>query len=86
MGPAAWAAVGRALGVALASAVFTSRNNLIVVTARGIHRAILNNELQMAEAMLRDLAFRHRESFDEFIRQYKDDLPEELFEEFADLL
>lgn len=86
MGPAAWAAVGRALSIALASSLFTRQNNLVIVTARSINRAILNNELQMAEAMLRDLAFRHRESFDEFIRKYRGDLPDELFEEFADLL
>ena len=86
MGPAAWAAVGRALGLALASSALTNRNNLIAVTARTIQRAIQNNEVEMAEVMLRDLAFRHLKSFQEFMQKYKDELPEEMFEEFAEFL
>ena len=86
MGPAAWAAVGRALGVALASSLFTKQNNVVLITTRAIHRAILDNELQLAEAMLRDLAFRHKKSFDEFMHKYKDELPKEMFDEFADFL
>ena len=86
MGPAAWAAVGRALGVAVASSALNGQNNLAVVTARSIHSYIQDNELKMAEAMLRDLAFRHRDSFREFMCKYKDELPPEFIDEFADFL
>lgn len=86
MGPAAWAAVGRALGLALATSAFSRGNNVVRLVAREIHRAILNNELEIAEAMLRDLAFRHRTSFREFMKKYKDLLPEEMVEEFAEFL
>jgi hypothetical protein len=86
MGPAAWAAVSRALVLALTTSALTKRNNVIAITARSVYRAIQNNELEMAEATLRDLAFRHRKSFQEFMRKYKDELPKEMFEEFSEFL
>lgn len=86
MGPAAWAAVGRALGVALASSFFTSRNNIVVIVAKEIKRSIITNNFEMAEAMLNDMANRHREKFESFIHQFRDSLPQEFLDKYSDYL
>ena len=86
MGPAAWAAIGRAIGLALVTSFLGGKNSIIVVMAKQIQRAILSNELDLAEALLRDMAYRHHESFREFVRKYQDDLPKEFLEHFPEFL
>ena len=81
MGPAAWLSVGKALGIALAASFF-AKDGVAAALAREVRRAIVNNELEMARAMLRDLAWRHRESFRSFLETYGKDLPPEAMEEF----
>lgn len=78
MGPAAWVAVGKALTLALGTSLFNGRNSLPGMLARQIHHAIVHRELEMAEALLRDLAFRHEAAFGEFMSRYADELPPEL--------
>lgn len=80
MGPLAWAAVGRALGLALASSLLRGGAEL---AGKQLHAAIVNRELELARAMLRDLQYRHRQAFDDFIKKYGDELPAEVLEELG---
>jgi hypothetical protein len=86
MGPAAWAAIGRALGVAIVSSCFGGKNSILNVVTREIRRAIISNNLEMAELLLRDMAYRHKDSFEKFISKYKDSLPEEFLSKFSSLI
>ena len=83
MGPAAWAAVGRALGVALAASAFGGRNSLPAILAEEVQQAIARHDLEMAAAVLRDLAYRNRTVLDDFLKKYGDELPPEVKAEFA---
>ena len=86
MGPLAWAAVARALGYALVMSFFGGQNSIVTVVAREIQRAIISKNLDFAEQLLRDMAFRHHDSFIKFVSKYRNDLPEELFSEFSEYL
>lgn len=83
MGPAAWAAVGRALGLALASSIFAGPHSVVALTAKEIHKAIAVHDLQLAQALLRDVAYRHADAFEMFIKTYGDELPPELRDELS---
>jgi len=83
MGPAAWAAVGRALAVAVGRTALFSDNGAIALIAREIRNSILKNDFKVAEALLNDLYCRHRKVFEEFTRKYKDDLPEDFLDQFG---
>jgi len=82
MGPAAWAAIGRAMALALVSSTFGGKNSIVTIVAKEVCKAIKENELDMAEAMLRDMAYRHKKSFNKFLKKYKEELPKELLSEF----
>ena len=86
LGPAAWASLGRALGVAIVGGLFGGKNSVVAVVAREIQRAIIRNDIEMARSLLRDMQWRHAESLKEFLRKYGDDLPPEFVEEFRDLM
>lgn len=86
MGPAAWAALGRALGVALLGGLFGGKNSVVAVVAREVQRAIIRNDIEMARNLLQDMRWRHTASLREFLRKYGDDLPPEFVEEFRDLV
>ena len=86
MGPAAWAAVGRAMGLALFGSVFSGSNNIVNVVVKEIHRNIINHDIETAREMIRDLAYRHRESFKAFMDKYSNNLPPEAIEEFTSFL
>ena len=86
MGPAAWSAVGRAMGLALASSLFNGPNNIANIVIKEIHRSLINKDIETARGMLRDLAWRHRESFKSFMDKYSDELPYEAVEEFNRIL
>jgi len=81
MGPAAWAAVGRALATALATSLLKGESSIIVLAAKQIQSVIAANELELAHAMLRDLAFRHREAFEQFMKDHGSELTPEILEE-----
>ena len=83
MGPAAWAAVGRALAMALATSAFGGQNSVLALLAKQLHYAIVCQELELASALLHDLAYRHRTAFDEFMKKYGSDLPQEVLEELG---
>ena len=83
MGPAAYAAIGRALGVALTTHLFGGADGLVAILAGQIRKAILHNDIETAKAMLRDLAARHRKIFEDFMKCYGDDLPAEAEEPAA---
>jgi hypothetical protein len=85
MGPAAWMAVGRALGYALVSSLFKGKNNIVAIIAKEIQRAILNNDIETACALLKDLAHRHREQYEIFLKKYANHLPPELVGELKSL-
>ena len=86
MGPAAWAAVGRALGLALVSSLFSGKNSIQKIAFHEIKKAINSKEFKMAKVLIRDMAYRHKESFKKFMTEYKDVLPEEFLSEFSDYL
>lgn len=77
MGPAAWAAVGRALGQALITSLFGGQEGIVAIVAKEIHDAILRHDVETAKAMLRDLAKRHRKIFEEFMSKYGDEIPKD---------
>ena len=82
MGPAAWAAVARALALALSRSLFGGRDSVPAIAARGIHRAIVNQKLEEAHAMLRDLAYRNEAEYKRFLTEYRDSLPPEFLSDF----
>jgi len=83
MGPAAWAAIGRAMGLALARSLFTGPNNVVELVAKEIHKAIIDNDIEMANQMLKDMAFRHRKSYEEFIKKFSKDIPPDALKELS---
>ncbi|MAT27773.1 MAG: hypothetical protein CMN31_23790 [Sandaracinus sp.] len=83
MGPAAWAAVGRALGMALATSLFGGPNSITAIAAKQIKHAINRRDLELAAALLRDLSHRHRRAFEEFMDKYGADLPPEVLAELG---
>ena len=85
MGPAAWAAVGRALSLALATSLFKGEGSVVVLAARQLQHAIAEHDLALANGLLRDLAYRHRGAFDDFMAKYAKDLPDDAREELQRL-
>ena len=85
MGPAAWAAVGRALALALASSIFKGEGSIVVLAAKQLQHAIAEHDLDLAHGLLRDLAYRHRSAFDDFMEKYASDLPDDVREELQRL-
>jgi hypothetical protein len=86
LGPAAWASLGKALGMALVGGLFGGKNSIVAVVAREVQRAIIRNDIEMARSLLRDMQWRHAESLKEFLRQYGANLPPEFAEEFRDFM
>ncbi len=86
MGPAAWAAVGRALGVALLAGLFGGKNSVVAVVAREIQRAITHNDLETARALLNDMQWRNQEALTAFLRKYSNELPPEFLDEFREFI
>ena len=85
MGPAAWAAVARALGQALLSSLFSGENNIVSIIAAEIQSAILNNDIETARGLLRDLACRHRKQYEVFLKKFANKLPAELIAELKSM-
>ena len=85
MGPVAWAAVGRALALALATSLFKGEGSIVVLTAKQVQHAITEHDTELADGLLRDLAYRHRGAFDDFMAKYANDLPDDAREELQRL-
>lgn len=85
MGPAGWCAVGRALGFALVSSLFSGENNIVNILAKHIHKAILNNDIETARAMLKDLSHRHQKQYNAFLKKYADQLPPEVIADLKEI-
>jgi hypothetical protein len=85
MGPAAWASIARALGLALASSLFKGEKSLVVLAAKQVQFAVAQRDLELAHELLRDLAWRNRSAFDDFMARYASDLPDEAREELQRL-
>jgi hypothetical protein len=81
MGPAAWAAVGRAILAGLARGLFGSRSGLPAILAKQVHHAIVTHDLELAAALLRDMAYRHKREFEDFMSRHRNDLPQEILDE-----
>ena len=86
LGPAAWLAVARSMGAALATGLLGGKNSVVAVAAREIQRAIAHHDIEMARNLLRDMQWRHAESLRQFLRQYGQTLPPEFISEFKDFL
>jgi hypothetical protein len=85
MGPAAWASIARALGLAFASSLFKGDKSLVVMAAKQVRSAVAQRDLELAHELLRDLAWRNRSAFDEFMAKYASDLPDDAREELQRL-
>lgn len=85
MGPDAWAAVGRALAVAAASALFGGPGSVVRMMVKQIEHALAVRDLELAHALIRDLAYRHRAAFDQFMAKYGGDLPPDVLQELRAL-
>lgn len=83
MGPAAWAAIGRALGLAFATSLFNGKGSVVVLLAKQLEHAIAERDLSLAQMLLRDLSYRHHAAFEEFVKKFGDKLPPEAREEFG---
>ncbi len=83
MGPAAWAALGRALAAAILGGVIWGRGGVVRLLAEQIAAAILERDFKLAETMLRDMRRNHRVQYEEFLKKYGKDLPPEVLEELA---
>ena len=69
--------VGRALAFHLAQSTLRSATR---IAANEVVAAIQRSDLQVAQAMLQDMAVRHRDMYEEFLEKYRDELPSELFD------
>ncbi len=70
------------MAVALAASAFGTKNSLSTMLGRQIHQAIVKHDLEVAAALLRDLAYRNRAALEAFLEKYGDELPKEFREEF----
>ena len=86
MGPAGWAAVARCMAFALGSALFGGKNNIASILMRHIHREIMNNNFEAANGLLRDLACREREVYEEFLEKYGNQMSPDVLEELKKIL
>jgi hypothetical protein len=83
VGPAAWAAVGRALALALASAFFNGKDSVVVLLAKELEHAIAERDLSLAQILLKDLSYRHNSAFEDFIKEFGEELPPEARKELG---
>jgi thermostable 8-oxoguanine DNA glycosylase len=80
--PATLISIGRAMAVALASSAFSGGVRIIAVQ---IKNAIVNNELETAKILLKDMSWRFENEFNEFIKKYKNDLPDDIINQLNEL-
>jgi len=83
MGPAAWAAIGRALALAVATSLFNGKGSVVVLLAKQLEHAIAEHDLALAQMLLRDLSYRHHDVFEEFMKKFGDKLPPEARQELG---
>jgi len=78
MGPASYAAIGRALSLALATSIFNGKGSVVTLLAKQLEHAIAEHDLSLARMLIQDLSYRHHDAFEEFIKKFGDKLtPEE---------
>jgi len=53
--------------------------------AKEFQHAVALHDIDLAHALLRDLAYRHRVAFDQFMAKYGDSLPDDAREELGRL-
>jgi hypothetical protein len=83
MGPAAWAAVGRAIAVAVVGGGVLGPNGLVRVVFQEVSAAIGQRDFELARTMIRNMQREHRDAYDAFLAKYGDQLPPEFLDEFA---
>lgn len=86
MGPAAWRSIGKALGLTLIRPLFGGKYSVIAVIAREIHRAIIRGDIEIAKAMLIDMAYKHKNHLEYFIKHYSKNLSSEAINELKEIL
>jgi Ni,Fe-hydrogenase maturation factor len=69
MGPAAWAAVARAIIVAIGAGLL-GRDGLVRVVAEEVAAAIERHEFDLARTMIRNMQREHRAAYEAFIAKY----------------
>jgi hypothetical protein len=72
-------------GLALASSLLKGEKSLVVRAAKQVRSAVARRDLELAHELLRDLAWRNRSAFDDFMARYASDLPDEAREELQRL-
>lgn len=80
--PATLFSIGRAMTVALATSAFSGSVKIVAVQ---IKNAIINNELETAKILLKDMSWRFDKEFSDFINKYKNDLPNDIIEQLNEL-
>ncbi len=83
MGPAAYASIGRALTVALATSIFNGKGSVVALLAKQLEHAIAEHDLSLAQMLLKDLSYRHHAAFEEFIKKFGDKLTPEARKELG---
>lgn len=77
MGPAAWAAVGRALSVALTRWALDPQKGGAALVMCKIEAHISTKNFALARAQLAYLRDQHKNLYDKFIEEFGEDLPPE---------
>ena len=69
--------------MACARAVFGSPKGLPNLLAKQVQHLIVTREFEMARAMLRDLSYRHRSEFEDFMKEFGDQIPDDVKEDLG---
>jgi len=80
--PATLISIGRAMTMALATSAFSGGVKVIAIQ---IKNAIIENEVETAKILLKDMSWRFEKEFSDFINKYKDDLPNDIVEQITKL-
>jgi hypothetical protein len=71
--------------LALASAVFQGDKSVVNLLAKQLEHALGQRDLDLANSLIRDLAYRHRSAFEQFMKSVGETLPPEAREELRRL-
>ena len=74
MGPQAWASVGKALGVAMVRWALDPREGGAALLIHQVKSHIARRDFELAKAKLRHLKRHHKDLYEDFLREFGDDL------------
>lgn len=77
MGPQAWAAVAKALGLAMARWALDPAKGGAAILIYQVRSDIMEGEFENAKVKMRHLKRHHTELYEDFLREFGDDLDSE---------